>query len=89
MSDAARATAEAVMRSVAELLDIPEGQLGEACRIMRERITAFLFGEEYKDARDSMVAGTLHPKYAMALLVTEAVESIAQLPGVTRRGARS
>lgn len=82
-------TAQAVMCAVADTLDVPVDQIETACRVMRERIKAFLFDEEHRNVRECVALGTIHPNYAMALLVAEAIEGVAQLPGVKAKGVRS
>jgi len=61
MNDAIQGTAQAVMCTVADTLDIPVDQIEGACRVMRERIKTFLFDEEHKNMRECVASGPSIP----------------------------
>ena len=68
----------AVMRGVASGISGKReiADYNQATEVMRAEIKALLTGDEYKDARECVLNGTMHERYVIGLVVANCISKI-------------
>jgi len=68
-----------VNASRAKLTGMPDTGLKAASEIMKAEVKSFLFGDEYKNERECVLAGTVHQNTVVASVVASCVNKINKL----------
>lgn len=74
-----------LIQGVRQVVKCTESALPQVSQVMKARMRAFLFGDEYADARECLVLGSLHQGYVMGLLVADTVSDLLAIPEVSKR----